>query len=290
MKHRSFITKTIGLMMAGIMLIALTAAFTGCRSRGIDGENEKKKVGRVIDAPRDPAEKLRVLFIGNSFTYYNDMNKPNGIFANIAKNAGYEEVKVTSVFRGGYYLRQFLDESDEYGSQVLRLLRSDKKYDIVVIQEQSANPIACPEDFYDSCRRFKEIVDRNGGELWLYATWGYKDGNPELSRYGSSSADMEMKLRTAYSKIADELNVGIVNAGAAITESTKKYPSIDLYDADLKHPSEAGSYLIAWTIFGTIFGVDPSTLTYNGTLSESVAIKLRAVASMIVNDGVAVNY
>ena len=34
----------------------------------------------AVLTPRDKSAKYRVLFIGNSFTYYNDMNKPNGIF------------------------------------------------------------------------------------------------------------------------------------------------------------------------------------------------------------------
>ena len=289
MKHRSFVTKTITLIITGIMLIALTAAGTGCRARRIDGtDGDLQEVGRMIDAPRDPSEKLRVLLIGNSFTYCNDLNQSNGIFARIAKNAGYEGVRVNSIYSGGYHLRQFLDSSDIFGKQVLGALGSERKYDIVVIQEQSATPIADPEEFYDSCRRFKERVDKNGGELWLYATWGYKDGCPDLPAFGSSSADMEMKLRSAYASIAAELGIGVVCAGAAFTESTAKNPSIDLYDTDLKHPSPEGSYLVAWTMFGTIFGVDPATLSYYGTLSGSDASKLRAVASSIVTEGVRV--
>ena len=64
---------------------------------------------------------------------------------------------------------------------------------------------------------------------------------------------MEAKLRAAYAAIGEELDVPVIHAGAAFTLSTKEYPRVDLYHTDLKHPSVAGSTLIAYTIFGTVF-------------------------------------
>lgn len=239
-----------------------------------------------MEYPKD--KKLNVLLIGNSFSYYNDMNAPNGILKKIIASAGYN-VNVTAVYKGGYYLRQFLDENDDYGKQVLTKLKSSAKYDIVVIQEQSANPIANPGDFYNSCREFKKLTDANGGRLYLYATWGYKTGHSSLKTYGASSADMEAKLRASYAAIGEELGVTVINAGAAFTLSSSQNPRIDLYHTDLKHPSEAGSYLIAYTIYGTVFGEDPAELTYNGTLTEETAAALRAAASKIVKEGAPVD-
>ena len=233
---------------------------------------------------RDPDQAFKVLFIGNSYTYYNDLNKSDGIFANIARNAGYTKVSVRSIYKGSYYLHKFLDPNDTYGKQVLQALKSSTKYDIVIIQEQSANPIANPADFYTSCRQFKTLIDANGGEMWLYATWGYKTGHSNLSKYGPTTERMEMRLRAAYTAIAEELGVGVVYAGAAMTKAFTDKIGIELYNSDNTHPSAAGSYLVAWTMFGTIFGVDPINLTYNGILKKSQADALRAVASEIVNN------
>ena len=239
-----------------------------------------------MNYPKD--KKLNILLIGNSFSYYNDMNAPNGILKKIIASAGYN-VNVTAVYKGGYYLRQFLDANDEYGKQVLAKLKSNVKYDIVVIQEQSANPIANPGDFYKSCREFKQLTDANGGRLYLYATWGYKAGHSSLKTYGTSSADMEAKLRAAYAAIGEELGVTVINAGAAFTLSSSKNPRIDLYHTDLKHPSEAGSYLIAYTIYGTVFGEDPAELDYNGSLTAETGAALRAAASQILKEGAPVD-
>ncbi|MBP5270133.1 MAG: discoidin domain-containing protein [Clostridia bacterium] len=236
--------------------------------------------------PKD--KKLNVLLIGNSFTYYNDMNAPNGILKNVIASAGYD-VSVSSVYHGSYYLHQFLDETDSLGKQALTKLKSRTKYDIVVIQDQSVNPIVNPGDFYRCCREFKKLTDENGGQLYLYATWGYKTGQTALSTYGTSTADMEAKLRAAYAAIGEELGVPVINAGAAFTLSFTENPRLDIYHTDLKHPSEAGSYLIAYTIFGTVFGEDPAELTYNGSLTESAGAALRSVASRIVREGAPVD-
>lgn len=233
---------------------------------------------------RDTSKTYRVLLIGNSFTYYNDMNKPNGIFYKIATNAGYN-VTVDSVYKGGYYLHQYLDENDEYGKQVLQRLTTGIRYDIVVLQDQSAVPISNPADFYDACRRFKTLIDANGAEMWLYETWGYKAGQKNLSSFGRDTFDMEMKLRAAYTAIGEELGVPVAYVGAAFSRMYADHPEIEIYHSDLKHPGAMGSYLIAWTLFGTIFGVDPATLEFGGILPKSYADPLRAAASEIVRNG-----
>ncbi|MBQ9080395.1 MAG: discoidin domain-containing protein [Clostridia bacterium] len=232
---------------------------------------------------RDKSKTYNILMIGNSFSYYNEMNYPKGIFYNVATEAGYK-VNITAVYKGGHYLREFLDENDEKGKQVLYLLKN-KKYDIVIIQEQSSNPISKPADFYDSVRQFKALADQNGAELWLYATWGYKSGHSQLSQFGKNTTDMEMKLRAAYTAIAEELGIGVAHVGAAFSEIYPASPTPNLYDDDLKHPGPAGSTLAAYTLFGTIFGVDPATVNYNGSLTATDADVLRAAASKIVKNG-----
>ncbi len=232
---------------------------------------------------RDKSKTYNILMIGNSFSYYNEMNYPRGILYNVLTEAGYK-VNITPVYKGGHYLHEFLDKNDEKGAQVLQLLKN-KKYDIVIIQEQSSNAIGNPADYYDSVRRFKELTDANGAELYLYATWGYKAGKSNLSKYGKDTLDMELKLRSAFHAIADELDIGVANAGAAFAEIYPASATPNLYEDDLYHPSPAGSTLAAYTLAGTIFGIDPLTFTCNGAVSANDANTLRAAASKIVLEG-----
>ncbi len=273
------------------MIAGLAMLLTSCGgSKAPTGNNEKPvdpPKPKVV--PRDQDETYNVMFIGNSFTYFNDLNQPNGIFANIAKSAGYEKVNVSTIYNGGYYLHQFLDRQDTYGKKVYEALTSSTKYDIVIIQEQSSNAIRNPADFYNSCRGFKELIDKNGAEMWLYATWGYKVGHADLPTYGPTTTQMEMKLRAAYCAIGEELNVPVVHAGAAMTKAHSEYPELGLYRTDYYHPTATASLLIGYTMFGTIFHVNPLKLEYRGTISESNADTLRIVAASIVNNKITVD-
>ena len=78
-----------------------------------------------------------ILFIGNSYTFYNKM--PTEIFAKIAEAEGYT-LDIDSVTKGGYTLEKFADPTDEYGAKVESALSGDKKYDFVILQEQSLRP------------------------------------------------------------------------------------------------------------------------------------------------------
>ena len=243
----------------------------------------------ALPGPIDPQDReLNLLLVGNSFTYYNGLHAPNGILKRMLDSMGYS-VKITSVTKGGYYLHQMLDENDPYGKQVLEKLRSETRYDIVIIQDQSANPLLHPGDYYASCRRFDDLVRENGGKLYLYETWGYQKGHAKLKMFGLDSLQMEGKLRAAAFAIGEELGVPVIYAGAAFSRVNSDAPFVNLYADDLKHPSRAGSILVAYTICGSVFGEDPLAVPYTGGLDPDVAAALRAAASAVVKEGAPVD-
>ncbi|MBQ2117839.1 MAG: hypothetical protein II192_02145, partial [Clostridia bacterium] len=75
---------------------------------------------------------LRVLFIGNSHTFFNDMPL---LFAGIAAADG-REITVESVTKGGWTLEKHANKNDECGKQIDRLLR-EERFDFVILQENS---------------------------------------------------------------------------------------------------------------------------------------------------------
>ena len=144
---------------------------------------------------------MKILFIGNSYTYYNDM--PTAIFREFAVAAGHD-VTVTAITKGAWTLEKFADPADEYGAKVHRAL-ANEQYDYVILQEQSGRPIAKPEGFFDGSRDLAALVAENGAELWFYQTWGYKEGYSKLPTHGGTTEEMELMLRAAYDAIAEEL-------------------------------------------------------------------------------------
>ena len=222
---------------------------------------------------RDKNTELSILFIGNSFTYYNDM--PTEYFEPICTTAGYK-VKVESITKGGYYLSKFADSSDEYGKLVDKALKNNK-YDVVILQEQSGCPIADRDRFFGGVRALAKKVEANGAELYLYQTWGYKEGYSKLASHGGTTKIMEMKLRAAYTAIADEVGAKVALVGVAMLD-VHTNETIDLYRSDLFHPSKYGSALAAYTLFATIFNEDPRALSFNCRLGAPIGKILKDAA------------
>lgn len=220
-----------------------------------------------------------ILFIGNSYTYYNDMPT---IFKNLGQSAGYT-LDVDSITKGSHKLSQFADPSDEYGKKVEQALTGTKKYDYVVLQEQSVRPITDDApDFYSAVRNLAERIRKTGAEPILYSTWGRKTGHSTLNTYGWTNESMTWKLAASYQKIGDELNIKVAHVGLAFYDIYTSKKGLELYDADITHPSFMGSYLSAMTLLSKIFNIDPSLATYNGELPESRTNMFRDAAKKAV--------
>ncbi len=242
-------------------------------------ESEKTEETEAIETeaadtslPND--KEYSVLFIGNSYTYCNDM--PEVIFKSICDAAGYN-VKVDSVTRGGYYLFQFASSTDEYGNIVKDKL-SANKYDFIVLQEQSGNPAHNPSSFFDGARALVRKIERyTDAQIVFYETWGYKTGYHLLPTHGGDTATMEMKNRAAYTAIAKSLGADVALVGVAFKDVFEN-SDIEIYDTDLSHPSKNGSVLAACTIFSTIFKYDIRDLTFNSGISRSALSTIKDAA------------
>ncbi len=210
-----------------------------------------------------------VLFIGNSYTYVNDM--PAALFAPFARAAGYQ-VEVKAITKGGHTLSQHNDPSDECGAKVEEALTCGEKYDYVILQEQSVRPATenAPE-FYKAVGNLAARIRQTGASPILYSTWGRKTGNSKLDEYGWTNESMTWKLAAAYQAIGDEQNIPVAYAGLAFYDVYTKHNEVELYHSDKTHPSYEGSYLAAATLFAKIFHVDPTTVSYTGELSIAEA-------------------
>ena len=124
-------------------------------------------------------KKLRILFIGNSHTYYNDM--PNMV-AEKSRKEGYD-CEVTMIAHGGWFLEQHVQEPD------VRFNILYGHYDYVVLQEHS-HPFGPEEKLFDAVRQLNTwIREANAllapvGELW----WEYRKNHPEVEMYAEDNA------------------------------------------------------------------------------------------------------
>lgn len=221
-------------------------------------------------------EATKVLFIGNSFTYYHDMEQ---LFAGLAKAAGHD-VQVERITIGGHNLSQFAAPSDEGGKQVEAALTSHDDYDIIVLQEQSTRPITNPDLFEDGvtklCSRIRET--QKECQIHLYATWGYPK---QAAVRGQTVPEMEAQLRAAYTSVANKLGVSVSPVGEAFTAVYSAHGDVSLYAEDQLHPSYAGSYLAACVHAARLLGIDPRESAFVGDsqkLSMETALILQQAA------------
>lgn len=190
-----------------------------------------------------PPKKFSVLFVGNSYTYYNKM--PETSFTEIANAAGYE-VEVTSITRGGYRLCQFADPENEEGKR-LRETIAGKHYDFAVLQEQSITPITDEAQFLCGVKDVMALIDAD--KFIMYATWGRNVGSDKLTELGMTREQMTEKLSLAYNKAGELYDMRVAEVGK---EFLRYEPRDDLYNEDKSHPSALGSSIAARVIFETL--------------------------------------
>ena len=263
------LSRILALVLALFMLCACGAPATPTTTP-TEGEDSM--------LPKD--KEYSILFIGNSYTFFNDM--PTVYFQTMAKACGYQ-VKVTSITKGAYTLEKFANPEDPYGKLVANALAGYEKYDFVILQEQSVRPATAPEKFYDGVRPLVEKIRAIGAQPVLYATWGRQEGCDKLTEIEMTNESMTWKLAAAYSAIAGELDIPVYHAGLAFYRINKD-TQVDLYNADKSHPSAPGSYLAAMTLLTGIFGVDPVTAPFGGPVSGEEDAAVRQAVKDIVDN------
>lgn len=198
--------------------------------------------------------KKKILFVGNSYTYFHDM--PERIFAPMAKDAGLD-VEVQAVTHGGYKLCWYADPENPEGKR-LRSVVEGRHYDYIVLQDHSLSTIVNPGDFFGGLRALKELLQPHTDSFVLYATWGRKPGSKTLEDNGWTNSGMTQGLREAYSRAAEQLDAEVSNVGLCFYRVLSGHPEIELYNPDLSHPSYAGSCLAALCHYHTLFGEFPT--------------------------------
>lgn len=218
---------------------------------------------------------IKVLFIGNSFTFYSNIP---GIFGELAKGAG-KNVTVESVTNGSWTLSKFADKTDEYGAKVHAKLTASDDYDAIILQDQSTRPLANKTGFVSGIKAMADKINstQKSCRIYLYATWGFEE---YASKNNMTIPKMEAKIRAEYASAAKEIGATVCNVGKAFTEVYTENKDINLYYPDNKHPSYTGAFLSACVHVSTILGIDPRTSNFNGSseIMPEVAAILKQAA------------
>lgn len=214
------------------------------------------------EAPDVAPLPAKVLFVGNSFTYYN--NSLHNHFRQLTAAAqilppGGGRARIMTI-SGGYL--------PEHAGGFEPVLRGDD-WDVVVLQGHSLGPITeeTAPAFREAARSYVGIAREQGVRPVFFMTWAYT-GKPEMTA----------QLDTAYTAIGNELDADVVPVGLAFATVTAERPDITLRIDDARHPTLAGTYLAACTFYAVLYRQSPEGLPYDAGLAPEVAGYLQRVA------------
>jgi hypothetical protein len=227
----------------------------------------------------------KVLFLGNSYTFVNNLP---GLVAALAHSAG-DSLYYDNNSPGGYTLGwQPIAHSTDPVS-LGKIGQGD--WDFVVLQEQSQTP-AIPA-LRDSCMYPGSIILHDSVKsanpctrVLFFLTWGRRLGGIQCFTSNYCSPDfadfdqMQDSLTVAYKGIADSLGDWIAPVGEAWRYVINNNQVV-LHAGDDSHPNFKGSYLAACVFYDIIFGKRSFGLSYYGGLADT-AFLFQLAADTIV--------
>jgi len=227
-----------------------------------------------------------ILFIGNSYTYANNMPQ---MVSDIALSFGDTLNFQTSTFGGATF--------NTHSSNISTLDKiSQKNWEYVVLQAQSQEPSFSPaqvaNDVYPYAQILIDSITSNSicTEPIFYMTWGRKYGDLQNCQFYPpvcTFLGMQNRLRESYLSMSFISKATCAPVGISWKESILQDSSINLYTSDNSHPSIYGSYLTACTFYSTIYKKPSLGSTYIPVGIDSLtAIFLQNIATKTVLDSI----
>ena len=223
-----------------------------------ESESESESSSSEIDLDKPH----KILFIGNSFTFYNDIDQ---VTEAIGKNLGLT-ITCEKVATSAYHLSQHASDVDDESTLISQKLKNtNNDYTRIIMQEHSTSPVSNYNSFLQGATDLKAKINQYqpNAKISLYETWGFQS---MADSYNKTIPECEQLLFEKYNQCGKALNLDVNYVGRGFTKVYQTYPTINLYySGDNKHPSFMGTYLASLIHIMSITGVDVRNCTYVGT-------------------------
>lgn len=232
-------------------------------------------------------KKLNVLFLGNSYTYVNNLPQ---LIHDIALANG-DTLIYDSNCPGGYTFNNHFNNATSISKINLQA------WDCVILQAQSQEPSFDPSqvevETLPYAIKLDSVINHNNDctETVFYETWGRKNGDasncaayPPICTY----IGMQNRLKQSYKLFADTCHTVMAPAGEAWRKSIALNPNLELYSGDQSHPVIEGSYLTACVFYEVLFHKSVLTNTYTAGIASGTVSFLQQIAHDVVNDSLMV--
>ena len=202
------------------------------------------------------AGNRRVLFVGNSLTYSNDLP---AMVQSLARSAGDTALRTAGIAEADFAL-----EDHYYVGTVQKALeRSD--WEFVVLQQGTSALPASQAHLRSWTAQFAPLIRAAGAEPVLYQVW------PTTSRRFDADAAV-----TSYFNAAVAVQGIFAPAGDALTDALGLDPDIGVYSSDGLHPTRRGTYVAALVILSRLIDAAPESLppSIPGASTDTATVRL----------------
>ena len=211
-----------------------------------------------------PSNGTRVLFIGNSLTYQNDLP---AVLSAVAASAG-DTIHTRMVAFANFALEDHWNEGG--ASRAL----SGQRWDYVVLQQ---GPSSLPENQVHLATwsaKFAPLITAAGARPVLYQVW------PTRSRPQDFPG-----VKAAYQNAATGIGGLFAPAGEALRAALAETPELPVLDVDGFHPTALGTLLAAYVIYERVRGRPVTDLPVPpgfGGLTPATLARVQALAHAAV--------
>ncbi len=218
-------------------------------------------------------DSTRVLFVGNSITYFNDMPQ---LFRSIALNKG-KNVSVSMYAPGGTgFMHHYVDQN------VYNLFQ--QSWDVVVLQPGTGESAGASWPVDTTIKRGRILLDSiysysPCAKVFLYQI---PYGVPDANSWGNYFSVQQI-IRDSVTKLADSLKVPFIPAGQCARAYYSLYPNLFLHNSynDI-HPNANGSFFTAASFYTGIFQESVSGCSYYGPIQQDSATKFFSIVDTVV--------
>jgi hypothetical protein len=210
-----------------------------------------------------PDNREKILFIGNSFMYSNDLPS---MFRSLAESKN-KQVLVEDATHGYFTLLEHA-HFELTGKYI-----GEKKWDDVILNENNRiimDPARYETDLYPGIEKLAAQIKSKGGKrIGLFINWGARNGTTQP--FDSFEA-MQKKIIETTESASKKYNIDSIPIGIAWQKIHSLYPDINLWFRDNNHPTVFGSFIAACVVYSYIFKESPEGSSYTPPgISEQAA-------------------
>jgi hypothetical protein len=218
------------------------------------------------------------IYIGNSFFYYNN-SLHNHVTRLIRAADPKYRFRATSVTISGsgsdwhdvgsYFRPNAIGRYSFAPGNKIVFNKLERLFDLAIMMDCSQCPVhpQLKPVFFEQMKRHADTVRKYGAKPVFFMSWAYAD-----------VPAMTAQLADAYTAAANSSDAFVIPAGLAFAKAVALRPALNLYIADKRHPTLAGTYLAAATAYGALFRKSPVGLKYTAGLDQETAEYLQTAA------------